>query len=56
MDIAPLTTVAAYIDLNPVRAEIVENPAEYRYCSYASSMGGNKVAITGYQRIYGSQT
>jgi REP element-mobilizing transposase RayT len=32
--------VAAYIDLNPVRAGIVEDPAEYRWSSYGEAVGG----------------
>ena len=32
-------TVAAYIDLNPVRAGIVQDPAEYRWSSYGEAMG-----------------
>jgi putative transposase len=32
-------TMAAYIDLNPVRAGIVEDPAEYRWSSYGEAMG-----------------
>jgi REP element-mobilizing transposase RayT len=33
-------TMAAYIDLNPVRAGMVSDPAEYRWCSYGEAMGG----------------
>jgi putative transposase len=33
-------TMAAYIDLNPVRAGIVSDPAEYRWSSYGEAMGG----------------
>ena len=33
-------TMAAYIDLNPVRAGIVPDPAEYRWSSYGEAMGG----------------
>ena len=33
-------TIAAYIDLNPVRAGIVEDPAAYRWSSYGEAMGG----------------
>ncbi|WP_411847608.1 transposase [Roseibacillus persicicus] len=40
-------TVAAYIDLNPVRAGIVEDPAEYRWSSYGEAMGGGKKARAG---------
>jgi putative transposase len=32
-------TMAAYIDLNPVRAGMVEDPAEYRWSSYGEAMG-----------------
>jgi hypothetical protein len=32
--------VAAYIDLNPVRAGIVEDPADYRWSSYGEAAGG----------------
>jgi len=30
-----LQTMAAYIDLNPVRAGLVERPEDYRWCGYA---------------------
>jgi len=33
-------TVAAYIDLNPVRAGMVEDPAAYRWSGYGEAMGG----------------
>lgn len=33
-------TIAAYIDLNPVRAGMVEDPAEYRWSSYGEAIGG----------------
>ena len=33
-------TVAAYIDLNPVRAGIVGDPADYRWSSYGEAVGG----------------
>ena len=32
-------TIAAYIDLNPVRAGLAEDPAEYRWSSYGEAMG-----------------
>ncbi|MGL5019024.1 MAG: transposase, partial [Luteolibacter sp.] len=35
-------TISAYIDLNPVRAGMVEEPAEYRWSSYGEAMGGGK--------------
>jgi len=33
-------TMAAYIDLNPVRAGMVKNPEEYRWSSYGEAIGG----------------
>ena len=33
-------TMAAYIDLNPVRAGIVKEPADYRWSSYGEAVGG----------------
>ena len=33
-------TIAAYIDLNPVRAGMVEDPANYRWSSYGEAIGG----------------
>jgi REP element-mobilizing transposase RayT len=34
----PLQTIAAYIDLNPVRAGLVDDPKDYRYCGYAEAV------------------
>jgi putative transposase len=33
-------TMAAYIDLNPVRAGMVSDPAEYRWSGYGEAVGG----------------
>ena len=38
---------SAYIDLNPLRAGIVSDPAEYRWCSYAEAVAGQRVAKKG---------
>ncbi|MEP2775665.1 MAG: hypothetical protein ABJZ54_12595 [Luteolibacter sp.] len=38
-------TMAAYIDLNPVRTGMVEDPAEYRWSSYGEAVGGGGKAI-----------
>jgi putative transposase len=35
-------TIAAYIDLNPLRAGMVKDPAEYRWSSYGEAIGGGK--------------
>ena len=50
-------TMAAYIDLNPVRAGIVKDPAEYRWSSYGEAVGGGakgngKKAREGLVRAY----
>jgi len=36
-----LPTVAAYIDLNPVRAGMVKDPEDYRFSSYGELMAGS---------------
>ncbi len=46
-----LGTMAAYINLNPVRAGMVKDPADYRWSSYGAAMGGNKAARTGLQSV-----
>jgi putative transposase len=33
-----LKTVAAYIDLNPIRAGLVEDPKDYRFCGYGEAV------------------
>ena len=38
-------TMAAYIDLNPVRAGMVADPAAYRWSSYGEAVGGGPVKI-----------
>ena len=43
-------TIAAYIDLNPVRAGICEDPAEYRWSGYAEAVAGGKKARGGLVR------
>jgi REP element-mobilizing transposase RayT len=37
-----LQLVACYIDLNPVRAGLVTDPKEYRWCGYAEAVAGVK--------------
>ena len=48
---AALSAVAAYIDLNAVRAGIVNDPKDYRYCGYAEAVGGSKRARRGMTRL-----
>ena len=42
-----LATMAAYIDLNPVRAGMVRDPKEYRWCGCAEALAGKKPAREG---------
>ncbi|NBB79451.1 MAG: transposase [Verrucomicrobia bacterium] len=51
-----LSTVAAYIDLNPVRAEMVADPADYRFSSFGRAVGGNRAARLGYEAIFGHKS
>jgi REP element-mobilizing transposase RayT len=44
-------TMAAYIDLNPVRAGLVADPKDYRFCGYAEAVAGNKSAQAGIAAI-----
>ena len=44
-------TVAAYIDLNPVRAGIVDDPKDYRWCGYGEAVAGEKQARRGLLRV-----
>lgn len=44
--------VAAYIDLNPVRAELVKDPAEYGYSSYGHAMRGDRSAQSTLTALY----
>jgi REP element-mobilizing transposase RayT len=52
-------TMAAYIDLNPVRAGMVSDPADYRWSSYGEAIGGGakgngKTARAGLVRAWGA--
>ncbi|MCC5841275.1 MAG: hypothetical protein JJT96_14250 [Opitutales bacterium] len=44
-----LRTVAAYIDLNAVRAELAESPEQYRYCGLGEALGGRATAKAAYR-------
>src|SRR6056297_1339310 len=44
-------TVAAYIDLNPVRAGLVADPKDYRWCGYGAAVAGRKPAREGLRRV-----
>ena len=42
--------MAAYIDLNPVRAGLVDDPARYRWSSYGAAVAGDQRARAGIER------
>jgi putative transposase len=42
-----LLKVAAYIDLNAVRAGMVQDPKDYRWCGYAEAVAGDRLARRG---------
>ena len=46
-----LIATAAYIDLNPVRAGIVDDPKDYRWCSYGEAVAKVKRSREGLQRV-----
>ncbi len=51
-----LWAMAAYIDLNPVRAGMVADPKDYRWCGYAEATAGRKAAQDGLRVVVETQT
>lgn len=47
--------VAAYIDLNPVRAKIVADPKDYRWNGYGEACAGGKQAREGLVAVHESR-
>ena len=45
--------VAAYIDLNPIRAGMVEDPKDYPWSGYGAAVRGDKEAVNGIQAMWG---
>ena len=43
--------MALYIDLNPIRAGLVSDPAEYRFCGYGEAIGGGEAAREGLRSL-----
>ena len=41
-DLFAVKTVATYIDLNPVRAGITDDPAQYRFCGYGEAQAAGR--------------
>ena len=51
-----LEMVSAYIDLNPLRAGLVSDPLEYRWCGYAAAVSGDAEARRGIGRaVFGPE-
>jgi putative transposase len=50
-----LRTMAAYIDLNAVRAGLARDPRHYRFCGYGEAVAGEREAQAGLQYVLGSR-
>jgi hypothetical protein len=48
-----VATVAAYLDLNAVRAGLVQDPKDYRFCGYAEAAAGGAQARRGLMAALG---
>ena len=46
-----LLTVAAYIDLNPIRAGLTSDPKDYRFSGYGAAVGGSMNARLGLRQL-----
>lgn len=46
-----LAPMAAYADLNPVRAGMVEDPADYQWSGYSEAMRGGALALDGLRKV-----
>lgn len=42
-----LVAMATYVDLNPVRARMVQEPEAYRWCGYGEAVAGQALALEG---------
>jgi len=49
-------TMAAYIDLNPVRAGLVPDPKDYRWSGYGEAVVGKESARAGLTRLFRAET
>ena len=47
-----MRTMAAYIDLNPVRAGLCNDPKDYRFCGYAEAVAGKVLAQRGLAQLF----
>ena len=48
-----LGTMVAYIDLNCIRAGLVQDPKDYRFCGYAEAVAGHTAAQQGLKSVFG---
>jgi REP element-mobilizing transposase RayT len=48
-----IQAIAAYIDLNPIRAGVCQDPSEYRWSGYGEACGGIDMARAGIARVLG---
>jgi REP element-mobilizing transposase RayT len=51
----PLQIMAAYIDLNSVRAGLAENPKDYRWSGYGEAVSGSEPARQGLAAVWADQ-
>ena len=49
-------TMAAYIDLNCVRAGLAADPKDYRFCGYAEAVAGHQAARHGLRLVAGGKS
>ena len=47
-----LVNCLAYIDLNPVRAGLVKDPKDYRFCGYGEAVAGRQLSRRGIAHIW----
>jgi hypothetical protein len=47
-----LSMMAAYIELNAIRAGLVEAPSQYRFCGFGAAVAGDKAARRGITHLY----
>jgi hypothetical protein len=47
-----IQALAAYIDLNPVRAGLCDDPKDYRFCSYAEAIAKDGMARDGLRAVF----
>jgi hypothetical protein len=54
-DDTAMRTIAAYIDLNPVRAGLVQDPKDYRWSGYGEAVAGAESARAGLTQLVKSE-